>query len=231
MARILAVDPASDGAAVLIEGLPSSLGAEIRVLGALTWKAVAAGYLVTWARPLLFGLGAVELFRYTMSSLPHVGYAIPKILGCQGSAYASPAHGDNDAPDALVVEDTYASPVNPKAGLRVARMAGRLDGGIQLALKVPIAIREVLPGAWRGALGLPKSRDRETAKAASLAQIPVLLPGLQPFHDALGKVDHLTDAAGIALTGLRYSAWEDEAWAVLAAEAKARRKPRRKKPT
>lgn len=201
---------------MFLEGEPAAPAVDLRVLGVMLWT---GGTQLSWARRN--GAPTPGLHRYRVTGLPWVGYAIPQALGC---AVGRP-------PDALVVEAAFVHR-NAKTGLHIARTAGRIDAGIQLALKVPLPCREVLPSAWRTAIGLPTAADREEAKALALLHVPTLLPDLVPYLDLLGRdCDHIADAAGIALAGMRYSAWDVKLWAQVEATHRARHRSRRRKKT
>ena len=91
---------------------------------------------------------------------------------------------------------------NIQSGLSVALTTGRLLGPLDdQGSVIPVA-----PHEWRKGL-FPVTLSREALKAASLTELPRKLPRLQAIlaltaehlHLPLDQLDHVTDAAGIAL--------------------------------
>lgn len=102
---------------------------------------------------------------------------------------------------------------NVQSALSVARTGAALESVAAYLLAAPES-RTIVPGGWRKVLGVGAA-DREIAKARSLAEIPPMLPGLPDLVEGLGRVDHLTDAGGVALTGFLTECWSGTAaeWA------------------
>lgn len=181
--RILAIDPAADGAAVMVDGEPRQA---CRVVAAWTWKEAERDKRAAWLLDVWGAAAEVPKFVRTPAE---VGRAVAL---------------STDAPDGLVVEGAYVGK-NQLSALRIARIGGYIAGGVQAGLAVPPVAVEVQPTAWRALLGLG-ARNREAAKARSLAGVPSLLPSIRPFLEALGPLDHVTDAGGMALVGFLYRA-------------------------
>lgn len=108
-----------------------------------------------------------------------------------------------EAPFQVACEAPHIA-LNPQTGIHVAITTGKLIGPLEV--HAPITL--IQPNAWRaGVLGLPWKTKREDAKAVSLSRLPTLLPGLQAILTqtaillgaAENQLDHLTDAAGLAL--------------------------------
>jgi hypothetical protein len=199
---IIAVDPADDGAAVLLASPEAGLPA---VVSACAWRVVKRDGEPAWALSWYGVRGGFEDFR------------TPGQIGREIGRRLVPF--DRDPPVAparvrgLVIEAPYVGR-NPHTALRIARFGGLVAGGIQAALAetegqiddVPVAY-EVQPNVWRAILGL-SAPSREEAKARSLAGVPSLLPSIRPALERLGRLDHVTDAGGIGLIGSMFRAWE-----------------------
>lgn len=185
---LIALDPAADGAAVLMSAEP---GESPRVLSACAWRLGQRDGQEAWI-----------LSWFQASGLDTA--ATPGELGWRiGTAF-------NWGPIAsLVIEAPYVYR-NPHTALRIARFGGFVAGGIQAVLHergdglAPHAV-EIQPSAWRAILGL-SAGTRAEAKARSLAGVPNLVPSLRPALERLGQLDHLTDAAGIGLCGFLHRA-------------------------
>lgn len=66
------------------------------------------------------------------------------------------------------------------------------------------------PGTWLKGVTGRAPRKREARKARSLEEIPRLVPSLEPYLKALGRVDHLTDACGVGLYEIRRDRGDEE---------------------
>ena len=97
----------------------------------------------------------------------------------------------------IAIEDAYVGR-SAKTGIGVAKFAGRIVGVIEGYLN-----REAMwtsAGGWRKVvLDLPHFTKREECKKASIERIPAMVEGLPIALRKLGKLDHITDASGIAL--------------------------------
>ena len=94
--------------------------------------------------------------------------------------------------------------LNPQSGIQVAITTGKLLGPLEGHALITL----IQPNEWRaGVLGIPWKTKREDAKAIALSRLPALLPGLQAILTqsaillgvAENQLDHLTDAAGLAI--------------------------------
>jgi hypothetical protein len=203
---VLALDPAADGAAVLLLGLP---GQPVLVVAAWAWRLGQMENIPTWicTRAWSPPLGAPppDVARVTYHRTPGV---LGSRIGSETEDIVRLMTIERDraqpAIDAFLIEGAYVGR-DPHASLRVARFGGFVAGGIQASLdRCPSAI-ELAPKTWRMPLGLNATR-RPEAKARSLAGIPALVPSIKPILARLGKLDHLTDATGVGYVGVLYDA-------------------------
>ena len=88
-----------------------------------------------------------------------------------------------------------------QAGLRVARLSGEIIGGLSSTVSYKIdCVRWIMATKWRGAvLQIPPFTRRDRCKEVSLCHIPVLVPTINEHLAIHGRLDHITDAAGVAL--------------------------------
>lgn len=97
----------------------------------------------------------------------------------------------------------YAHKINAsvQAGLRVARLSGEIIGGLSSTVSYKIeCVRWIMATKWRGAvLQIPPFTRRDRCKEVSLCHIPVLVPTINEHLARHGRLDHITDAAGVAL--------------------------------
>jgi hypothetical protein len=107
----------------------------------------------------------------------------------------------------LHVEAPHISRRNPATGLQLATTIGKLVGPMEANTG---KARLHQPAEWRSeVLGLPASTQRDRAKRVSLYEMPRRLPLLRPMLEAAcrlqgvpkKKLDHVTDAAGVAEYG------------------------------
>ena len=100
-------------------------------------------------------------------------------------------------------EDAYFGK-SAKTSIIVARFAGLIAGAccstIAAATQNPTTLRWIKAASWRNKLfKLSHWANREQAKKASLAFVPQLLPSIKEHLQQQGELDHITDAAGVAL--------------------------------
>ncbi len=109
-----------------------------------------------------------------------------------------------DGPLSILSEGPYVGK-NPQSSLSIARTGAALEAVVGFRLEMP-KTRTVAPRSWRRVLGI-SAHEREAAKEASLAFVPRFVDGLAEAMAVIGIVDHVTDAAGVAVVGLRCEAW------------------------
>lgn len=97
---------------------------------------------------------------------------------------------------AVAIEAPYIGRKNISAGLITAATAAGLASGVGLALQVQVPM--VLASAWRPLFGIRPNESRARAKALSLDRVPRWIGGLGSALDVLGRLDHITDAGGVA---------------------------------
>lgn len=180
----LGVDPGSPGAAVFLR----SASPRPRLALALRWSANRRGYLLRGYRPGGEGLEETQL-RGVDSALGDAiltGYRSLCPLGAAAPRLR------------LACEDVFAHPKNARTAIVLARMTGCLMTRIEIASGEQTAY--TLASSWRAQLlRLRANTPREQAKRASLQYLPPLIEGLEEALQALGRYDHVTDAAGVAL--------------------------------
>jgi len=97
----------------------------------------------------------------------------------------------------IAIEDCYFHR-NPKTTIMLARFGTAVSAPLQI--KCGFEPVYVNPSEWRKlVIGAKTRTKREQAKKLSLHHLPLLLPDLEHHLRLLGKYDHITDAAGIAL--------------------------------
>lgn len=93
-------------------------------------------------------------------------------------------------------EDAYFKP-NPKVTITVSRLSGLIVAPIENYLDTEC--QWIKASMWRhSVLRLNPFTKREQAKNASLKLIPGLVKGVNKVLLKLGRYDHVTDAAGVA---------------------------------
>jgi len=106
-------------------------------------------------------------------------------------------------------EQAYVDRRNMATSLRCAWVAGAVVGP-QERYALGGTVEEVMASVWRlELLGLPIRTKRDKAKAASLQYMVLRVPRLAEAMAAIGKalerptgkLDHITDAAGVAVYG------------------------------
>jgi len=123
-----------------------------------------------------------------------IGYEIRRRIAVSGA----PALIQNN----LIVnsEDIYVGR-NAKTSIALARFCGTIVGQVESLDKEGEAIWVKAEKWRRELLGMGSFTNRADAKAGSLKLIPQLVSGLD-FQN-LDSLDHVTDAAGIAIWGLK----------------------------
>ena len=101
----------------------------------------------------------------------------------------------------VAIEEAYVSRQNPQSGLRVARFGGELAGGLSARCQTNLeSVSWIKATNWRyQIIGLNPYTKREQCKRASLTMIPKLCPSINKHLAAHGQLDHITDALGVAL--------------------------------
>lgn len=188
---VIGLDPASAGAAVLIETAPP--GGSHSVIGVWAWKLRQRD-----------GRKVYELSGWRSTGPQPLTLCVPT-PGLLGSAIARQCTA---RPDVIVIEGAYVGR-SAHTSLRIARFGGLVAGGMQAAYGHvnPPSTVEVAPTTWRTILGLQAS-GRAAAKERALEGMPLLLPSLKTPLEVLGGVDHVADAGGVALVGAALNGWE-----------------------
>lgn len=172
---VLGIDPGGPGAAVLLS--PSSA-----LVFAAAWKANRKGWNLSIYEP--GGVSCRQLPGRESAIGGYLAALVPQL---------------EDVP-LLAVEDVFLHRQHPnlKTTVKLARFGARVVAPLELVCGTGAEF--VQASAWRAVtLGLNPYTKRAVAKAASLQFIPARVPGLSDALDALGPLDHITDAAGIAL--------------------------------
>jgi Holliday junction resolvasome RuvABC endonuclease subunit len=95
----------------------------------------------------------------------------------------------------IAIEDVFVRN-NIKTCIILAKNASAVAAILEKELDVQVSW--VLPRSWRANLNMKKQK-RNNAKADSLHYIPLVAKDLDKALDRLGRLDHITDSAGIAL--------------------------------
>lgn len=172
---VLAIDPGSPGAAV-------RLNAAGQLAEAIAWRACRQGYRVSGYTPTFAD--------------PSWGVVVPGRPAALGEILAPRITSST----LLACEELFLSRQhrNAQTLITLARFTGAIMAAAEQRTGKQAAY--VLASEWRhSVLGLRRNTRREQAKAASLRLIPPQIPGLAEALLVLGNLDHVTDAAGIAL--------------------------------
>ena len=88
-----------------------------------------------------------------------------------------------------------------QSGLRVARFGGELVGGLSSYAGYKIlSVDWMMATIWRkDVLSINPFTHRDRCKEISLSTIPILCPSITPHLELHGQLDHITDALGVAL--------------------------------
>tara|TARA_R110000787_G_scaffold67812_4_gene151823 strand:- start:107 stop:673 length:567 start_codon:yes stop_codon:yes gene_type:complete len=177
---ILGIDPANDGAAVLLQ--------DGEVSHVWSWKYMRRKESIFKLHHTYIEQGVISQDVIEVRDGGQIASMIAARLRGLGSC-------------SVGIEDAYVSKINPRSGLRVARFGGSLIGGLSAIQGKDLAsVTWITASNWRHQLlGLSPFTKREQCKIASLSLIPKLLPSINPHLDAHGQLDHITDALGVAL--------------------------------
>jgi len=96
-------------------------------------------------------------------------------------------------------EDAYVGR-NKKTSLIVAKFAGLIAGATHNYTRSRQKVVWVQPNKWRHELiKVPYFTKREQVKKLSLELVPNVIPTITQHLNKLGVLDHITDAAGVAM--------------------------------
>jgi len=179
---IIGIDPAKDGAAVLIE--------DNNVIGVWSWKFLKRKQSIYKVIYTYKENDSIYKEEEEFQSGGMIAHFIADSLEFAGLGSFK-----------VGIEDAYVSKINPRAGLRVARFGGELIGGIRAtSLSNLEAVSWVTASDWRfQLLRVNPFTKREQCKIASLNLIPKLCPSINSHLEIHGQLDHITDALGVAL--------------------------------
>ena len=172
---ILGIDPGGPGAAVLLHNG--------ELCWSVDWRASRRGW-----KARLYRSGEVTHAQLTGRDSSIGGYL------------AALLRIDQVKLKGLVIEDVFLHPKhrNVKTVSTLARFGGSVSAPIELLTGV--TAKYVQAAVWRHrVLGLSAYTKRDAAKAASLQFIPHLVSGLPRCLTEVGQLDHISDAAGLAL--------------------------------
>ena len=95
------------------------------------------------------------------------------------------------------IEDVYFAK-NVKTSISITKLSAALVAPLELKFRMSPAW--VLANEWRSVvLKCKRNTKREQAKELSLRYIPDMVKNLDKAINKIGKLDHITDAAGIAV--------------------------------
>ena len=179
---IIGIDPAKDGAAVLLQ--------DNNVIGVWSWKFLKRKQSIYKTIYTYIENDSIYKEQVEFPSGGMIAHFIADSLEFAGLGSFR-----------VGIEDAYVSKINPRAGLRVARFGGELIGGIRATSQSNLeAVAWVTASDWRyQLLRLNPFTKRDQCKIASLNLIPKLCPSINPHLEIHGHLDHITDALGVAL--------------------------------
>ena len=171
------IDNANDGAATIFD-------LNKNCLGTISWK------VVTRKKKKKFNVGFYHsLFKVEKAYICDKDFVQ---LSCIIARILSMYNCENIQ---IAIEDVYVRN-NIKTCIILAKNAATVAAILQH--KLDTNVEWVLPRVWRSNLDMKKQK-RNKAKEDSLYYIPMIAKGLDESLEALGKLDHITDSAGIAL--------------------------------
>ena len=172
---ILGIDPGGPGAAVLLH--------RGELCWSVDWRATRSG----WKARLYRG-GEITHAQLSMRDSSIGGYL------------AALLRIDQVSLQGLAVEDVFVhgKHKNVRTAVVLARFGAAAAAPIELLTGV--SAQYVQASEWRASvLGLNRYTKRDQAKAASLQFMPSLVSGLGRCLSSVAQLDHLSDAAGLAL--------------------------------
>ena len=153
-------------------------------LGAVSWKVVTRNkkkkFLIEFYH-CLYNVEKSYLCDKNFVQLAIVLSNIIKMYNCENLSIA--------------IEDVFVRN-NIKTCITLAKNAAMVTAILEKEFNIQISW--VLPSSWRANLNMKKQK-RKNAKADSLYYIPMMAKGLDTVLEKLGRLDHITDSAGIAL--------------------------------
>ena len=153
-------------------------------IGAITWKVVTRKKKKKFYIEFYHCLFKVEKSYMCDKDFVKLSSIISRIIrmyNCEGIQIA--------------IEDVFVRN-NIKTCIILAKNAARVSAILELELNT--TVEWVMPRSWRANLSM-KIQKRKGAKEAGLNYIPKITKGLDEVLNILGRLDHLTDSAGIAL--------------------------------
>lgn len=168
---IVGIDPASEGAAVVL--------CDNKITTVFLWKKCIRKKRKVYKVIYCNGKDKSEIVVRTSA---HIGsYISSRIPVCNG----------------IGVEDVYMGR-NISTTVFLAKFSAFVSA--PLIIKCGIPPQYVKPNIWRKeVLNVKKRVKREEAKYISTTKIPLICPSIKPFIKILGNYDHITDAVGIAI--------------------------------
>lgn len=193
---VISIDPAQSGACTVLRK-----DATVQLLFALCWKKVSRQKRKVYK---------VDIFDHRFpNKKKEIICAHPaKIMSLTVSLLHEEFQGsiDNEIENGrvqIIFEDAYLGR-SPKTSISIARFAGRLAGVLENQFNIESLW--VRPSVWRKAImDLSHFTKRAQAKEASLFHIPKMIDHLPKCLTVLGRLDHITDAAGVGLY-----VWKDD---------------------
>ena len=194
---ILGIDPAKDGAAVL-------LNERGEVTDVWSWRYMKRKQSVYKTLHTYIDSQGHQILHRTTELRD--GGTIAKQIGIELShlqsvqvaiedAYVNTSHKKTDK--------LFKSKMNAsvQSGLRVARFSGEMIGGLSCHLGYAMSdVSYIMASKWRHqVLRLNPFTKRDVCKEQSLRMIPLLCPTIKPHLEIHGQLDHVTDACGVAL--------------------------------
>ena len=172
---ILGIDPGGPGAAVLIH--------REELCWSVDWRATRSGWTAR-----LYRSGEITHAQLSMRDSSIGGYL------------AALLRIDQVSLTGIAVEDVFhhSKYKNVRTVVSLSRFGAAVAAPVELLTGV--SAQYVQASEWRHSiLGLNRFTKRDQAKAASLQFIPHLVSGLPRCLAEIGQLDHISDAAGLAL--------------------------------
>ncbi len=183
---VIGIDPASDGSACIMR--------QKNVLVSIAWSRKTRS-----KNKVKYKIHDVSISIYGDDEIKKVQCKTGADIGAQIGAYVTLCKQSDDEPLIIASEDAYIGR-NKHTGIVVARFAGLVVGALHCYTRAQTNIVWVKPTVWRwNVIRLKPATKREQCKIASLKYVPTKAPTVNQHLDKLGKLDHITDATGVAL--------------------------------
>ncbi len=173
---LIGIDPATEGSAVVVKESTAAV--------CFLWKKARRNKQKCFAVKI-WDSSKSEVDKIYVRAISDIGFLIANHESLNDGSEVS-----------FCCEDTHYA--NARSTIIVSRIGGAIVAPLEHKFQKDVVY--VKANAWRHkVLGLNHFTKRKEAKEKSLTVVPTLLSGLSKAIINLGRYDHITDAAGVAL--------------------------------